>query len=156
MDYDSDRLVLWPGYFDLRLSRGEGRRVPKDSAVKEPDLDGLAWASKQAGVRKMKRDTGPSHPKRPYRKEGRLWVSASAARKDVGASNKEELMQIIGGVWREHQAKLVEQEHSETSTRSKAGSGRSRPRRNKSQAAQQAARRAQKARQSRSKKRRKR
>lgn len=156
MDYDPDRLVLWPGYFDLRTSRTTGRRVPKDSAVKDPDLDGLAWAAKQAGVRKMKRDIGPSHPKRPNRREGRLWISASAARKDLGASNKEEILQIIGGVWREHHRKLVEQERSESSNRKKAGGPRGSQQRRKSQAAQQAARRAQVARQNRSKKRRRR
>lgn len=156
MAHDSDRLVLWPGYFDFKATRSSGRRVPRDSAVRNPDLDGLAWAARQAGVRKMKRDPGPSHPQRPHRREGRLWISGGAARKALGASNKEEIMQIIGGVWREHHSELLEQERSEVKQATRVSGKRSHPQRAKSQAARQAARRSQMARQESFKKRRKR
>ena len=41
MDHNPDRLCVWPGYFDARTSRRSGRRVPKDSSVLKPDLEGL-------------------------------------------------------------------------------------------------------------------
>ena len=109
MQHNPDRLVLWPGYFNSKLSRRKGRRVPKESSVPNPDLDNLAWAARQSGLRKMKREEGVSHPRRPYLKEGRLWISAQSANADLGTSNKEEVLQIIGGVWREQYAKRKEE-----------------------------------------------
>lgn len=38
-------VVLWPRYFDARRSRAEGRRVPKELAVRDPDA---AWVHKAA------------------------------------------------------------------------------------------------------------
>ncbi|MDR3205858.1 MAG: signal recognition particle subunit SRP19/SEC65 family protein [Candidatus Methanoplasma sp.] len=43
MAYDEDTaIVLWPEYFDIDRTRGEGRRLPKKLCVKEPDLDIIA------------------------------------------------------------------------------------------------------------------
>ena len=99
MDHNPDRIVLWPGYFDAKNPRRAGRRVPKDAAVKNPDLEGLILAARTAGVKKMKREERISHPKRPHALEGRLWLSRKGARESIGTSSKEEIMQIIGGVW---------------------------------------------------------
>ena len=100
MEHNSDRVAIWPGYFNSKKSRSSGRRVPTDSSVPNPDLEGLLWAARKVGITKMKREEGTSHPKRPNQKEGRLWVSLSAACKILGTENKEEMMQVIGGVWR--------------------------------------------------------
>ncbi len=111
MEHNPDRLCVWPGYFDSKSSRRGGRRVPRDASVSKPDLEGLANAAKQLGIRKMKREEGVSHPQRPHLSEGRLWISAKGAEEHVGASTKEELLQLIGGQWREMQnsAKIAEQ-----------------------------------------------
>ena len=109
VQHNPDRLVIWPGYFNSKISRRRGRRVPKESSVPNPDLENLAWAARQSGLRKMKREEGVSHPRRPYLKEGRLWISAQSAKDDLGTSNKEEVLQIIGGVWREQYAKRKEE-----------------------------------------------
>ncbi len=82
---------IWPGYFDMKISRRNGRRVPKDSSVLKPDLEGLFMAARQAGLKKIKREEHTSHPSRPHGKEGRLWVSASGAKSSIGAVSKEEL-----------------------------------------------------------------
>ena len=65
-----DRIVVWPGYFDSKTSRRSGRRVSKDRSVANPTLDGLAYAARNAGIKKMKREEGVSHPARPSEKEG--------------------------------------------------------------------------------------
>jgi len=103
VDHNSDRICVWPGYFDSKLSRRSGRRVPKDSAVSKPDLEQLVSAAKQLGIRKMKREDGVSHPQRPHMSEGRLWISSKGAQEHVGANSKEELLQLIGGQWKEMQ-----------------------------------------------------
>ncbi|MBT3476891.1 MAG: hypothetical protein HN458_02975, partial [Euryarchaeota archaeon] len=79
MDHNPDRLCVWPSYFDMKLSRRNGRRVPKDSSVLKPDLEGLFMAARQVGLKKIKREEHTSHPSRPHGKEGRLWVSAAGA-----------------------------------------------------------------------------
>ena len=103
MDHNPDRISIWPGYFDLKSSRRSGRRVPKDSAVRKPNLEGLFMAARSVGLRKVKREEKISHPKRPHEKEGRLWVSRSGAKDSIGSSSKEEILQMIGCNWREIQ-----------------------------------------------------
>ena len=103
MDHNPDRISIWPGYFDVKSSRRTGRRVPRDSSVRKPDLEGLFMAARSVGLRKIKREEKTSHPKRPHEKEGRLWVSRNGANDSIGSSSKEEIMQLIGCNWREMQ-----------------------------------------------------
>lgn len=43
MAYDEDTaIVLWPEYFDKNRSRAEGRRLPKELCVENPELDMIA------------------------------------------------------------------------------------------------------------------
>jgi len=142
MEHNSDKVALWPGYFNSKSSRTAGRRVPADSSVPNPDLEGLLWAARKVGITKMKREEGISHPKRPNLKEGRLWISISAASKVLGTGNKEEMMQIIGGVWKESYSKQVEQERAERKKGPKVGDKRARSQFKQNKAAQNAARRA--------------
>lgn len=142
MEHNSDKISLWPGYFNSKLTRSSGRRVPVDSSVPNPDLEGLLWASRKVGITKMKREEGISHPKRPNMREGRLWVSLSAASKVLGTKNKEEMMQIIGGVWRESYSQKLEQEKEDRKKGPKVGDKRARSQFKQNKAAQNAARRA--------------
>lgn len=142
MDHNQDRIVIWPGYFDSKSSRRSGRRVPRDSSVLKPDLDGLIWAARSVGLKKIKKEEGSSHPARPHGKEGRLWVSRKSAKESIGASNKEEIMQLIGMKWREM---LNERKHQEAEAKKagpRAGDRRAHSQRKTSGAAKQAASRA--------------
>ncbi len=69
----------------------------------KPDLEGLFMAARKVGLKKIKREENTSHPRRPHDKEGRLWVSRSGAKQSIGANSKEELLQLIGGEWRQIQ-----------------------------------------------------
>ena len=62
MDHNPDRIAVWPGYFDAKVSRRSGRRVPRDSSVLKPDLEGLFIASRALGLKKIKREEKISHP----------------------------------------------------------------------------------------------
>jgi signal recognition particle subunit SRP19 len=43
MTYDEDTAItLWPEYFDIDRTRSEGRKLPKDLCVKNPQLDLIA------------------------------------------------------------------------------------------------------------------
>ena len=49
-----DEMTLWTGYFDSKLSRSEGRRVPRSSSIPKPTLEAVAWAARSDGGRKMR------------------------------------------------------------------------------------------------------
>ena len=108
MEHNPDRLSIWPGYFNAKLSRRNGRRVPKDASVIKPDLEGLFLAARKVGLRKIKREEGTNHPSRPHAGEGRLWVSKVGSKQSIGANSKEEILQLIGGEWRQMQRDLKE------------------------------------------------
>ena len=108
MDHNPDRLCVWPGYFDARTSRRSGRRVPKDSSVLKPDLEGLFLAARKLGLKKIKREERVSHPARPHQGEGRMWVSRAGSKQSVGANSKEELLLLIGAQWRQMQREQKE------------------------------------------------
>ena len=133
MDHNPDRLCVWPGYFDMKSSRRAGRRVPKDASVVKPDLEGLFMAAREVGLRKIKREEGISHPRRPHGREGRLWVSSKGAKESIGAGSKEELLQLIGGQWRQMQRDQRQQAQDQAARGPKAGDRRARAQRKSAQ-----------------------
>ena len=96
MPHDPSKMSLWTGYFDSRLSRSAGRRVPREASVPNPTLETLAWAAKSVGISKMKREPEASHPSRPHSQEGRLILSSQDALSVTNAGSKEGVMQSIG------------------------------------------------------------
>ena len=96
MPHDPSKMSLWTGYFDSKLSRSSGRRVPREASVPNPTLETVAWAAKSVGISKMKRDAEASHPSRPHQQEGRLVLSTQDALNATNADSKEGVMQSIG------------------------------------------------------------
>ena len=96
MTADKSKMILWTRYFDSKLSRSEGRRVPKEASIPNPSLDAIVWAARDVGLSKMKRDTEASHPSRPHNNEGRLILSTQEAISVTKAESKEGVMQSIG------------------------------------------------------------
>ena len=83
----------------------------------------------QVGLKKIKREENISHPNRPYGKEGRLWVSRTGSKQSIGASNKEELLQMIGSQWRQMQKDAKENEAQRVAEGPKTGDKRGRSQR---------------------------
>ena len=129
MPHNPDRIVLWPGYFNSRNSRRNGRRVGVDCSVNKPDLEGLAWAARQAGIKKMKREEGVSHPARPSEKEGRLWISIKDAQSATGTDSKEGVLQAIGSAWNSQQSEAKAAEKAAKVSGPKTGDKRGRSQR---------------------------
>ena len=96
MTADKSKMIIWTRYFDSKLSRSEGRRVPKAASIPNPSLDAIVWAARDVGLSKMKRDTEASHPSRPHNNEGRLILSTQEAISVTKAESKEGVMQSIG------------------------------------------------------------
>ena len=49
-EHKGKRVVLYPAYFDSRLSRSRGRRVPRELAVKDPRPEEIAAAARSLGL----------------------------------------------------------------------------------------------------------
>ncbi len=75
-------LVLWPSYFDLRVSREAGRRVPKRDAVEGPSASMLFEAVKSLGLDCIL-ELDKSYPRFWHRHEGRVLVEPKLAKKDL-------------------------------------------------------------------------
>jgi len=73
--------VLYPSYFDIRLSRSKGRRVPKQLAVKNPNLDELIKAASPLGEVLVEREK--ARPSRWYRREGRILIKYEGSKEDL-------------------------------------------------------------------------
>ena len=77
--------VIWPAYLDANLTRAEGRRVPRDLAVEDPDVEEIARAVQQVGYDVViERDR--TYP-REYEPRGRVIV------KDADDAGKSDLLQ---------------------------------------------------------------
>ena len=66
--------ILYPQYFDSRISRGEGRRVPRDQAVKAPTAIHVFHAAQAAGF-DPELDPDSHHPAFWFHKAGRVLIS---------------------------------------------------------------------------------
>ena len=74
-------LVIWPAYIDSTKSRSEGRRVPRDVAVEEPDAREVAKAVKQVGYEPTY-EPDKRYP-RSWWEAGRVTVDADDEKDDV-------------------------------------------------------------------------
>lgn len=68
-----DRKVVWPSYFDVRLSRAGGRRIPKAFCVENPDLGMISNAVKSLKL-KFEPQQDKAYPSKWWKKEGRLLI----------------------------------------------------------------------------------
>ncbi|MFO7792788.1 MAG: signal recognition particle subunit SRP19/SEC65 family protein [Candidatus Saliniplasma sp.] len=66
--------VIYPEYFDVELSRSEGRRVPKKYAVSSPDIAEISKILKNFDIPNMKEDH-KAHPSTWYKKDGRIIIN---------------------------------------------------------------------------------
>ncbi|MEA3324278.1 MAG: signal recognition particle subunit SRP19/SEC65 family protein [Euryarchaeota archaeon] len=90
---ETDRIVIWPIYFDSRLSRNDGRRVSRRSAVKSPRLDEIAEAARLLNL-DCTVEVKKAHPAAGWEKQGRALVKKAGASKssilyEVGSKMKE-------------------------------------------------------------------
>lgn len=75
--------TVYPCYFDVSLTRKEGRRVAKSEAVPQPNLSRIARAAKAAGLAVAEENAAASHPARWYAKEGKLVVEFAGSKEEL-------------------------------------------------------------------------
>jgi signal recognition particle subunit SRP19 len=68
--------VIWPAYLDAGRSRREGRRVPADLAIPDPEVEEIAEAVGQVGYDAViERDV--AYPREPWKEAGRVTVKGA-------------------------------------------------------------------------------
>jgi signal recognition particle subunit SRP19 len=70
---DDKIFVIWPEYFDINLSRSEGRRVPKKYSVQSPRVEDIAKAAKLLGLKPIVEEDR-AYPGKWWKKSGRVLV----------------------------------------------------------------------------------
>ncbi len=79
--------ILWLAYFDAKLSRQEGRRIPKDLAISSPSLAELVAAASSLSL-DFEVDAEATHPRSGLK--GRILVEKRAPKsrllKEVGSA----------------------------------------------------------------------
>ena len=88
---DRRPLVFYPEYFDSRLARAEGRRLPAAECVKSPTTEELATLAKGMGLAPTAEEA--SHPAHWSAGRGRLRLAWGGAKAELlhqlGAKLKE-------------------------------------------------------------------
>ena len=85
--------VLYPEYFDKRLTRKQGRRVSKNKAVEDCNLSKIAYACKYLELNyEIEKDK--KYSKNWWESEGRVIVNPE------GITNKTELIKRVANVSR--------------------------------------------------------
>lgn len=98
MAYDADvAITLWPEYFDINRTRAEGRRVPKELCVENPDLDIIAKGAMMLDL-EFEVFEDMSYPKAPRSKHG-------CVRVERGIMSKTEILPKIGQILVDNQKK---------------------------------------------------
>lgn len=81
---------IWPAYFNIRYSRSEGRRVPKQKAVRDPSAQEIEKAAAELGLRPLL-EPGAAYPKRPWVKTGVILVDKRESKEEIIDKISEEL-----------------------------------------------------------------
>lgn len=77
-----DGIVLWPAYFDLRVSRAQGRRVAKRDAIEAPTAKMLFEAVKALNLDCVL-ELEKSYPRFWYRHSGRVLVEPKIEKREL-------------------------------------------------------------------------
>jgi len=75
-------IVLYPAYFELKVSRGEGRMVAKKNAIEGPSSQLIYEAVKTLGLDCIL-ELEKSYPRFWYKSNGRVLVEPKLKKKDL-------------------------------------------------------------------------
>ncbi len=76
------KLRIWPAYFDAKYTRSQGRRVPRDKAIREPAIEDIEKAAAKLGLKPVLQP-GLAYSKYPWRKTGVILVDKKGSKTEV-------------------------------------------------------------------------
>ena len=66
-------IIIWPIYFDKKISRNKGRKISLDKAIEKPSLEKIAEAIKKLGY-EIEIEKECSYPSFHWKKTGRIII----------------------------------------------------------------------------------
>jgi len=84
------KLRVWPVYFDASYSRGEGRRVPRSKAVRDPKAEDIEKAARRLGLNPVL-EPAATYSKHPWRPIGVVLVDKKGTKTRIIKDIAEEL-----------------------------------------------------------------
>jgi len=91
---DYERHVFWLDYFDSELKRGEGRRVPLNTATRAPTIAELAEACRRLNLQPESQSA--RHPSRPLKESGYVSVIKASPKQGLLLKIARELSVVRG------------------------------------------------------------
>ena len=76
------KLRIWPAYFDVGYSRGEGRRVPRDKATRAPKAEDIETVAKKLGLNPILQ-LGKAYSKQPWKNTGVILVDKKGSKTEI-------------------------------------------------------------------------
>ena len=76
------KLRIWPVYFDVRYSRGDGRRVPRDKATRDPKVEDIETVAQKLGFN-PNLQPGKSYSKQPWKHTGVILVDKKGSKTEI-------------------------------------------------------------------------
>jgi len=76
------KIRIWPAYFDIRYSRSEGRRVPRDRAIRDPKLDDLEKVSHKLGLNPIIQPE-KRYSRKPWKRSGVVLVDKKGSKTEI-------------------------------------------------------------------------
>ncbi|MCJ7517193.1 MAG: signal recognition particle subunit SRP19/SEC65 family protein [Methanomassiliicoccales archaeon] len=91
MALDEDKAwVLWPEYFDVRRSRDQGRKVKKNLAISEPNVEVISKALEKLGI-EHKIESEKSYPSNWHGHKGRVLAEKTMKKSELLAKIGQEI-----------------------------------------------------------------
>jgi signal recognition particle subunit SRP19 len=78
----SDKIIIWPVYFDSTKARSKGRAVSAQDAIDSPSLDDLINAARKAGF-KPEVEKDKMHPAQWHESSGRILIEKTGPKSAV-------------------------------------------------------------------------
>jgi signal recognition particle subunit SRP19 len=76
------KLILWPIYFDISVSLKDGRRVPKNLAIRSPRIDDIVKATIAAGLN-CEPILTTTHPRYSWQTTGCILINSKDSKSQV-------------------------------------------------------------------------
>ncbi|MCG3218746.1 MAG: signal recognition particle subunit SRP19/SEC65 family protein [Candidatus Heimdallarchaeota archaeon] len=93
----NNQYVIYPEYFDVNLSRAEGRRISRNKAVENPSINKLSFVSSKLKLNyTVQKDK--YYSKRWWNRQGRIIVEFERSEEGVAEFSKTEVITKIAAL----------------------------------------------------------
>jgi len=77
-----DKIVIWPIYFNSKVTRKQGRRVPLELAVEDPKAEEIYQVAEKIGLNPILEED-KAYPKMWWKERGRILVDKTKSKTTI-------------------------------------------------------------------------